>query len=758
MNAAVIKSNNTTATNPQTGQGLMSQQSFDQDEVIDLSQYWRTIKRAKWGIIAITLCGLIIGGLIASSAVPIYRATTKIMADPQQPNADRSQQYVATALVFLYYETQYEIIQSRKLAEIVVDKLNLVEKHKARQASQPAKEKGFGDSIKTALSAMFGNSEKKVQQAPTDADMRLMLASGIQAGIEVSGGKQSQIINISYTSDDPEKAAEIINALSEAYIQFGLESRLSEVKNTQSWLSEQYAQLKTQLQDSENKLSAFRNQQGMVDTAQQQRTANTQLQTLNSELIRAQTQLSSAEEQYFAIQNVKADSKSLYSIGPVLQNKTANDMVKEDARLSQRVNELEERYGNKHPKMIAARSELNSAQNALKAEVNKVVQNIERDYRLAKVQVKNINDLIAKNTLGIQSLQGDNFALVSLERKVENNRRVYESFQSRLMEANVKSEFTASNVQIIDRATVPKAPFKPNIKLIIMLAGVFGVFFGVVLAFLREALDNTFKTPDDIEEKLAVPALGITPVVKKLKSSTIPEKQYLEDSRSPFAESINTIRTGLVFSNIDNPPKTILVTSSTGSEGKSTLAINLASAFSQLGKTLLLEVDLRKPSIAKNLELQNKLGLTDLVMGKVGPDTSSFKTDINGQFSIITCGTVPRNPLELLSSQKFDKVLASLKNHFDYIILDGPPTLPVSDSCILANKVDAVIFTVKAESTKIKVAKEAVTRLQTLNANVIGTVLTVAEPHKMSYYGDHYYSGEYYGVKPDKVAPDPAVA
>jgi succinoglycan biosynthesis transport protein ExoP len=749
MNAAVIKSNKTTAANLQVGQGLMSQQTFEQDEVIDLGQYWRTLKRSKWGIISITLCGLIIGGLIASSAVPIYRATAKIMADPQKANADPSQQYVASALVFLFYETQYEIIRSRNIAATVVDKLNLVEKYKSQRASQPTKEPGVVDGIKTQLSAFLDDGKKKTQAvAPTDADIRLMLASGIQGNIQVSGGKSSQIINISYTSDNPQRAAEIINALSDAYIQFGLESRLSEVKNTQSWLSEQYDQLKTQLRNSETKLSEFRNQQGMVDTAQQQRMANTQLQTLNGELIRAQTQLSLSEEQYLAIQNVKADSKSLYAIGPVLQNATANDMVKQEARLSQRVNELDERYGAKHPKMIAARSELNSAQNALKSEVNKVVQNIERDYRLAKVQVKNINDLITKNTRGIQSLQGDNFALISLEREVENNRRVYESFQSRLMEANISSEFTASNVQIIDRATVPKSPFKPNIQLIIMLAGVFGLFFGVVLAFLREALDNTFKTPDVIEEKLALPALGITPVVKKLKNSTIPEKQYLEDSRSPFAESINTIRTGLVFSNIDNPPKTILVTSSTGSEGKSTLAINLATAFSQLGKTLLLEVDLRKPSMAKNLALTGKLGLTDLVMGTITSGDAGFKTDITGQLSIIPCGTVPRNPLELLSSQKFDKVFASLKNHFDYIILDGPPTLPVSDSCILANKVDAVVFTVKAESTKIKVAKEAVTRLQKLNANVIGTVLTVAEPHKMSYYGDHYYSGEYYGVKP----------
>ncbi len=726
--------------------------NFDNEEIIDLGQYWRTIKRAKWSIMAVTLCCLIIGGLIASSAVPIYRASAKILADPQQPNADRSQQYAATALVFLYYETQYEIINSRNIAETVVEKLGLIEKYKkAQQESKNKPVSGISSTIKeikTEFSALFSKKKETKNIAPTDAELKIMLASGIQAGIEVSGGKQSQIINISYTSPDPQEAAEIINAISDAYIQFGLESRLGEVKNTESWLGEQYALLREKLQDSETKLSTYRSQQGLVDTSQQQRIGNTQLQSLNNELIRAQTKLSAAEEQYFVVKNVQKGSKDFYSLGPVLQNRTASDMVKAEARASQKISELTERYGEKHPKMLSARSELKSTQNNLAREVDKIVDNIQKNYKLAQFQVTNINKLISKTRSDIQSLQTENFSLVSLEREVENNRRIYENFQVSLMETSGKSDYTASNVHIIDRATVPKTPFKPNIKLIIVLAGVFGIFFGIVLAFMREALDNTFKTPDAVEEKLKIPALGITPVVKKKKNIAKPEKQYLDDSRSPFAESINTIRTGLLFSNIDNPPKTILVTSATGSEGKSTMAMNLAAAYSHLGKTLLLEVDLRKPSVAKSLEIETKLGLTDLVTGSVTTASEVFYKENNDQLSVITCGTIARNPLELLSSQKFEQVLESLKSHFDYIILDGPPTLPVSDSCILANKVDGVIFAVKAEDTRIKVAKEAVSRLQKLNANIIGAVLTVAEPNKMSYYGDHYYSGEYYGAKP----------
>ena len=329
---------------------------------MDLGQYWRTIKRAKWSIIAVTLCCLIIGGLIASSAVPIYRASAKILADPQQPNADRSQQYVATALVFLYYETQYEIIKSRKIAQTVVEKLGLVEKYKKTQKENNKKQvSGFSSTIKeikTEFLALFSKAQETKERAQTDDELKIMLASNIQAGIEVSGGKQSQIIDISYTSPSPQDAADIINAISVAYIQFGLETRLGKVKNTESWLGEQFELLKEKLQDSETKLSTYRSQQGLVDTSQQQRIANTQLQSLNTELIRSQTKLSAAEEQYIAVKDIKPGAREFYSLGPVLQNKSASSMVREEALLSRKVNELFERYGELHPKMIAARSEL----------------------------------------------------------------------------------------------------------------------------------------------------------------------------------------------------------------------------------------------------------------------------------------------------------------------------------------------------------------------------------------------------------------
>jgi capsular exopolysaccharide synthesis family protein len=315
------------------------------------------------------------------------------------------------------------------------------------------------------------------------------------------------------------------------------------------------------------------------------------------------------------------------------------------------------------------------------------------------------------------------------------------------METDVSGDYDASNVRIIDRATVPDFPIKPRVSLIVAGAFILGLFAGVVLAFLREVLGNVFRTPDQIEEQLHLPSLGVTPLVKKSKKSVVPEKQYIDDQRSTFAEAINGIRTGLLFSDIENPPQTVLITSTVGAEGKTTLAINLAVAFSQLDKTLLIELDLRKPAISKDLDLTGKLGLSDILsQADLKPNITPCIDGVPN-LSVITCGSIPPNPMELLSSKRFAKLLDELKLQFAHIVIDSPPTLPVSDACILSKLADATVIAVKAEATKINMAKETVARLHKVNANIAGIVLTQASPQKMSYYGEHYYQEGYYGVE-----------
>lgn len=726
--------------------------SASDDDVIDLGQYIRILKRRKWSIVFITLCFIALGIFYVSKATPIFQASAKIQADPVQPNATAQDQYIMNSMVFLFYETQYEIIQSRKVAETVVDKLNLVARYKKEQAELKAagESESVVTTIKKAIKSLLPSDE--TAQAPvelTDKQLRTMLAQAIQAGLVVEGGTQSQIINISYLNEDPVLAADVVNAISEAYIEFGLESRLSQIKDTAEWLSEQLEELRITLQESEDKLRNFRLTQNLMDTEQQERLANTQLQTLNTELVRAQTQLSQAQELYAQVTQAERSGGDYRSIGPVLQSNTIRDLVREEATLNRKVQELSERYGEKHPKMIAARSDLASAQVNLDREAAKIVENIKNEYRAAQTQERNVRELMAQTRNDLQSYQGDSFELTRLEREVENNRRVYESFLGKLMEADVSGDYDASNIRIIDSATIPEFPVKPRASLIVAASLVFGVFFGVVFAFARELMGNVFRTPDQLEQELGLPSLGVTPLVKKKKGAVEPEKQYIADQRSTFAEAINTIRTGLIFSNIDNPPKSILITSTNGSEGKTTLAINLAVALSQMDKTLLIEMDLRKPAVGKDLSIKADMGLSDLLSGKT--DTNVFH-QVEGapNLSVITCGTIPPNPMELISSKRFANLLHSLRERFTHIVIDSPPTLPVSDSCVLAKMVDATIVAVKAEETKISMAKETITRLNKVNATITGVVLTQASPQKMSYYGEHYYQDSYYGVEKGK--------
>ncbi|MCP4056789.1 MAG: polysaccharide biosynthesis tyrosine autokinase [Pseudoalteromonas sp.] len=721
------------------------------EDVIDISQYLRILKRRKWSIVFIAICFIALAFIYIVKATPIYQASAKIQADPIQPNATAQDQYVMNSMVFLFYETQYEIIQSRKVAETVVDKLNLVERYKQEVAE--AKSSGENDTfIKNAkkfIKSLLPKNEVSESSGSfilSDKQIRTMLAEGIRSSLIVEGGTQSQIINIRYQHEDPAIAADIVNSISESYIEFGLEARLSQIKDTAEWLTEQLEELRQSLQASEDKLRDFRLSQNLMDTEQQQRIANTQLQTLNTELVRAQTQLSQSRELYTQITQLEREGGDYRSLGPVLQSNTIRDLVREESTLSRKVEELSKRYGEKHPKMIAARSDLASAQANLDREAAKIVESIKKDYQSAQAQEQNVRNLIKQTREELQTYQGDSFELTRLEREVENNRRIYESFLAKLMEADVSGDYDASNIRIIDEATIPEFPVKPRVLLVLLASIVFGVFFGIVYAFTRELMGNVFRTPDQLEQELHLPSLGITPLVKKKNSKIPPEKQYIADQRSTFAEAINTIRTGLLFSNIDNPPKTVLITSTNGSEGKTTLAINLAVSLSQMDKTLLIEMDLRKPAVGKDLDITSDLGLSDLLSGNI--ESNIFhKVEGAPNLSVITCGTIPPNPMELISSKKFTNLLNSLKERFAHIVIDSPPTLPVSDSCILAKMTDATIVAVKAEETKISMAKETITRLEKVQATVTGVVLTQASPQKMSYYGEHYYQDSYYGIK-----------
>ncbi len=649
-------------------------------EGINLAEYWRIVRRHKAGIIGLTLVGALVGGLKVMSEVPIYQASLTMLLEPEAPKIISLQQMQMQTSPWLFYETQYEIIRSRAIAERVVEKLGLDRMPDA--ASAPKSGTGTLDvsELVDGVMQMVGLSNPPAA-APAAAlpptpeqkqDRLASLAGSIQGSLGVRGGERSQLVVISYDSADPKFAAAAANAVAEAYMEMGMESRLNTAKQAGLWLNERLDDLRKKLAESEAALQAFQSREKMIDTKSREEITSTKLSTLNKEAMEAQLKFA----------------------------------------------DLAKRYGERHPKIVAAKAELDAATARLSAASGAVVETKGKEFELAK-----------------------------LEREVATNRQLYETFLTRFKETDTAGDYNIRNVRILDRAQIPGAPYKPNKKRVVGMYLGFGLFFGILLAFVREHLDNTFKTPLDVEDKLKLPVLGIMPLLGKSgKGKAQAERHFIAEPRSPFAESVNHIRTGVLFSNIDNPPKTVLVTSAMQGEGKTTLSSNLALSFSQLGPTLLIDADLRKPRVASIAGLDKESGLVDLVGGQRNfQDVVVRDRDAKNLF-IMKSGTIPPNPLELLSSKKFAHLLEELKQRFSHIVVDTAPVLPVSDAIVLGHIVDGVIVVVRADKTPHAMAQDAVRRLQAANVMPLGVALSQVSARRMSYhYYDSYYYGAYYG-------------
>ncbi len=727
-----------------------------EEEGLNLVAYWRILKRNIRGIFGIAFLGMIIGILSALSIAPSYRSKATLQVNPLQPDIGFSDLRSDTSVISLFYETQHEIIRSRAVASLVVDKLNLVEQRQAQP--NPAEDNATHDSkspldmlseILIAIKELFNWHtwfSESPRPEPDVADLRNRLIDEIQNGLEVSRGKQSEIVNVSYQAADPKLAAAVANAVADAYIEFGLTSRISGVKSTAGWLNTQLNELQAKVKESEAVLKAHQQKLGMVDTANHQRLASERLSSLTAELMRVQTARIESQIRHQQARSLKGRAGGgTQSLGDLLKSPTVLSLSKEENEVARKVQELSERYGEKHPKMIAARSDLREARRSLQREVDKVVDSIRKEYKLAAAKEKEIRSLIKTQKEEISGLADASFELTQLEREVENNRKLYLSLLDKFKEANVAEEYDASNVRVVDRATVPSKAFKPNKRRMIMTAGILGLFLGILVAFLRERLNNTFRSTDDIEKKLGIPSLGIVPMVRKSKKAGPPEWRFMDSPHCSFTENINKIRTGLLFSN--RPPKSILITSAISGEGKTVLSINLAAALSQVGRTVLLEADLRKSTITNLLGIKSQPGLAELVANQATLKEVLGSIGLDKRLFVLPCVLPPSNPLQLLSSRNFKFLLDELRQNFAHVVMDAPPMLAVSDASVLGHFADSVILAIKAESTTHEMSGEALSLLQKSGVQVLGAVLCQLDTHRIGYYD--YYEASYPHEKED---------
>lgn len=629
----------------------------------------QTAKENRWGIILLMVLGCVAGILKAVSETPVYRAKLTMAVEPSVKQS--TAQMMFNPYSFRFYETQYELIKSRSVAERVVDELELVERNSVQSLLVPPSTIRSLASEFKRISGIELISEppispnKKVLTEVERNSKRAWLTRVVQGGVSVKGGDKTNLVTVTFNSINPDFAAEIANGLVDAYIEEGLDSQSNRSQQTTRWLSQRIDGLRTTLDQAQLNLQRFLVQENLLDTSRSQQITTAELQSLNSEYISARASF----------------------------------------------DELTKRYGARHPKISKARAELQAAKSRLDRTSKTIASTREKQVELER-----------------------------LEQEVRSNQDLYEAFLAKFREADLSNSGSqVASARIIDKALPPNGPIYPNKQKIIVTWTLGGLLLGLGLAFLRVQLDSTFKNGRMVEEKLALPLFGVVQSLTKDVKSI--ERHYLQNTRSVFSESINHIRTGVMYSNVDNPPQVLVITSSVQSEGKTTLASNLALSYAQLGSTLLIDADLRRPRIKHIIKTQGSKGLVDVVAGLASYDEAIHKDKDQSNLSILNAGTTPPNPLELLASERFALILGELRSRFTYIIIDTAPVLPASDAVVLGRLCDALVMVIQSDRTTHHMARDAVKRLNASKVGVDGLVLTQANIKK----GNPYQYGGYYG-------------
>jgi capsular exopolysaccharide synthesis family protein len=528
-------------------------------------------------------------------------------------------------------------------------------------------------------------------------------------------------------------------------------------------LNKQIARLRDELAAKEKELQKYGEEKKLLFLNEKESSVVSKFAELNSAFTEAQIERIKKEAAYRELASLKVDSLPPYISNPVIQNLKA-----EYTRLKNEYDEKIKIFKPEYPDMVRLRARLDSVRQELEKEINQAVDAARSEYRAALARENSLKKLLERQREDVVKMNNNAILYNSLKIEVENKRNLLNSLIAKQNEALVSARLKGlrtSNIKIVDRALIPQSPIYPNPVRNVMLAFLLSLFVGVGLAFFLEFLDNTVKSPEDVEQLVDLPSLGLIPHVSAtngIKKSAYAhqysygerEGEELEEDGTlrnielinyyypniAVAEDYRTIRTSILFSTLEEAPQAVAFTSALPQEGKSTTAVNTAVAFAQMDRrVILLDADLRKPRLHKVFENSNRIGLSSYLAGKSSLENIIQPTKIPGM-DLIPCGLHPPNPAELLESRRFQQLIGLLKEDYDFVFVDSPPVLAVVDASVVSARVDGVVLVIRANKTTKKALWQSVETLKKAKAHILGVVFNEVRISR-----DGYYSPDYHG-------------
>ena len=688
-----------------------------EDDEIDLAALAGTLWRGKFLILFCAIAAVLIGGWYAYfHATPVYTSSATVALESRQEQVVDIES-VVTGLSGdqATINTEVEVIRSRGLLEKLVNRLDLTQDPEFNANLRP--ESRFSIGALVALIRSFVSPEAPDQEAPSERSELDAVIDAVLEDISVSNIRQSYVFRITATTEDRQKSAAIANTLAELYILEQLETKFEATEQATTWLTDRVAELQVQLEAAEAAVKDF-NAGAELVSADALTGLNVQIKELRDRLRDTQTERDATAARLDALRDAAATDDI------DIMTQTANDQTLNRVR-----------------QLMANSGQANPDRSAFDARYDQIVARAELEVSRADNQINALQESIRQQEQQIQNQSADLVQLQQLQREAEASRLIYEFFLNRLKETSVQEGIQQADSRILSQAVVPVDPSAPRKSMILALSMVLGLMLGSGIVLLREFAQNTFREPSELESRTGYTVIGQVPAIPARRRKNV-LKYFIDKPTSAAAEAIRNLRTSVLLSNIDSPPKVIMSTSSIPQEGKTTQSMALALNLTGLGKrVLLIEGDIRRRIFSQYFEIPSSNGLLSVLAGNLSLQDAVVRVDALGA-DVLIGEKAKTNAADIFSSERFAMLLETAREQYDYIIIDTPPVLAVPDARIIGKHVDAIIYTVKWDSTSHRQVREGLKAFEDVNLRVSGLVLGQINARGMKRYG----YGDSYGA------------
>lgn len=711
------------------------------DTDVHLTDYVKVLYKRRWAAITSFLAVFLSVAIYTFTATPIYEAKVQILIEKEATNVVSFKEAIEqNQIADDYYQTQYKILQSRALARRTINAEKLWDHPQFNPRNEPWTVGRIAGAPFTLVAGWFKSAAPLPVPGPDETKTQSRTIDRFLSSLSVAPIRNSRLVDVTFASPNAGLSSQVANALAKAYIEQNLEFKFMSSKEASDWLGQRLGEQKKNVETSEQALQRYREQTDSVSLEDKQNIVVQKLADLNSAVTRAKTERIQKETLYKQVQALQGDRAALDTFPAILSNTFIQQQKGELADLQRQQAQLSDKLGRNHPDMVKLGLAIQTAEAKIQTEIAKVIQSTRNEYQAAQTQEQSLVSALEQQKRDALALNRKGIDYGTLQRDAASNRQIFDSLMQRTKETGISSELKTSNIRVIDAAETPRKPATPNPPINLLLALFGGTSLALGLTFFFEYLDNRIKSPEEVKAHLGLAFIGMVPALfeKDLKdplmSNAVPAN---------FAEAFRAIRSNVLFSSADEGSKVVVVTSSAPGEGKTLVATNIAVALAQANqRVLIVDADMRKPRVHGVFQQTQEPGLSNVLVGNAKASEAVRNTKVPGLWAM-PAGVIPPNPSELLGSKRFKEFVATLGQHFDWVIVDTPPVMAVTDSSIVSHVATGVVFVIGSDMTSRHTAQRSLEQLQNANAKIVGAILNRVDLQHHGYYYSQYYKKAY---------------